>query len=76
MWGISSQPWATLALHNCRSPLQHQGQELGHEEIRHIQGQRNPSKRVGTERGHQRAERQKPQSQKINQSNHMDHSFV
>ena len=46
------------------------------EEIPHIQGNRNPSKTVGTERGHQRAERLKPQSQKINQSNHMDHSLV
>ena len=46
------------------------------EEITLIQGKRSPSKMVGAERGHQRAERLKPQSQKINQSNHMDHSLV
>ena len=28
-----------------------------HEEIPHVQGKRNPSKMVGTERGHQRADR-------------------
>ena len=33
-----------------------------HEEIPHVQGKRNPSKMVGTERGHQRADRLKPQS--------------
>ena len=31
------------------------------EEILHIQGKRNPSKTVGAERRHQRAERLKPQ---------------
>ena len=35
-------------------------------EILHVQGHRNPSKRVEAERGHQRAERLKPQSQKTN----------
>ena len=30
---------------------------------------------VGAERGHRRADRQKPQSEKTNQSNHMDHSL-
>jgi len=34
------------------------------EEITHVQGKRNPS----TERGHQRADRRKPQSQKTSQS--------
>ena len=34
----------------------------GHVEIPHVQGKRNPSKTVGTERGHQRADRLKPQS--------------
>ena len=34
----------------------------------HVQGKRNPSKIVGTERGHQRADRLKPQSQKTSQS--------
>ena len=31
---------------------------------------------VGTERGHQRADRLKPQSQATSQSDHMDHSLV
>ena len=48
----------------------------GQEEIPHVQGKRNPSKTVGAERGHQRADRLKPQSQTTNQSNHMDHSLV
>ena len=34
------------------------------------------SKTVGAERGHQRADRLKPQSQKTKQTNHMDHSLV
>ena len=42
------------------------------EEITHVQGKRNPS----TKRGHQRADRLKPQSQKTSQSDHMDHSLV
>ena len=37
---------------------------------------RNPSKTLGVARGHQRADRLKPQSQKTSQSNHMDHSLV
>ena len=41
----------------------------------HIQDKRNPSKRVGSERGHQRADRLKPQSQTTSQSDHMDHSL-
>ena len=41
----------------------------------HIQGKRNPSKTVGTERGHQRADRLKPQSQTTGQSDHTDHSL-
>ena len=45
-------------------------------EIPHIQGKRKPSKMVGTERGHQKADRLKPQSQTISQSDHMDHSLV
>ena len=40
------------------------------EEIPHVQGKRNPSKMVGTERGHQRADRLKTRSQKTSQSNH------
>ena len=47
-----------------------------HEEIPHIQGKRNPSKMVGTERGHQMADRLKPRSQTTSQSDHMDHSLV
>ena len=35
------------------------------EEIPHVQGQRNPSK-IGAERRHQKADRQKPPSQKTN----------
>ena len=41
-----------------------------HEEIPHVQG-----KRVGVERGHQRADRLKPQSQTTSQSDHTDHSL-
>ena len=47
-----------------------------HEEIPHIQGKRNPSKMVGTEKGHQKADRLKPQSQTTSQSDHTDHSLV
>ena len=46
------------------------------EELPHVQGKRNPSKRVGTERGQQRADRLKLQSQTTSQSNHMHHSLV
>ena len=35
-----------------------------------LQGKRNPSKMVGTKRGHQRADRLKPQSKKTSQSDH------
>ena len=40
----------------------------GQEEIPHIQDKRNPTKVVGPERGHQRADRLKPQTQKYSQS--------
>ena len=40
------------------------------EEIPHAQGKRNPSKMVGVARGHQRADTQKPYSQKTSQSNY------
>ena len=40
------------------------------EEIRHVQGQRNPSKMVGVARVHQRADTLKPSSQKTSQSAH------
>ena len=46
------------------------------EEIPHVQDKRNPSKTVGVERGHQRADRLKPQSQTTSQSDHTDHSLV
>ena len=46
------------------------------EDMPQVQGKRNPSKMVGTERGHQRADRLKPQSQKTSQSDHMDYSLV
>ena len=39
-----------------------------HEEIPHVQGKRKPNKRVGPERGNQRADRLKPQSQTTSQS--------
>ena len=42
----------------------------------HVQGKRNPSKMVGTERGDQRADRLKPFSQTTSQSDHTDHSLV
>ena len=45
------------------------------EEIPHVQGKRYPSKMVCIERGHQRADRLKPQSQTTSQSDHMDHSL-
>ena len=40
------------------------------EEIPYVQGKKNPSKMVGFARGHQRADTQKPCSQKTSQSNH------
>ena len=46
------------------------------EEIPHVQGKRNPSKMVGAEKGNQRADKLKPQSQETKQSNHMDHSLL
>ena len=48
----------------------------GHEEIPHVQGKGNPRKTVGVERGHHRADRLKPRSQKTSQSDHTDHSLV
>ena len=48
----------------------------GHEDIPLIQGKRNPSKMVGVERGHKRADTLKPYSQKTSQSDHTDHSLV
>ena len=46
------------------------------EEISHVQGKRNLSKMVGTERGDQRADKLKLQSQTTSQSDHTDHSLV
>ena len=40
------------------------------EGIPHAQAKRNPSKMVGIARGHQRADKLKPYSQKTSQSNH------
>ena len=58
------------------------GEEIPHvqgkeqcEEIPQVQGNRNPSEMVGAERGHQREDRLKPQSQKTSQSDHTDHSL-
>ena len=48
----------------------------GWEEIPHVQGKRNLSKTIGTEIGHQRAGRLKPQSWKTSQSDHKDHSLI
>ena len=45
------------------------------EEILHVQDKRNPSEKVGAERGHQKADRLKPQSQTTSQSDHKDHSL-
>ena len=41
-----------------------------------VQCKRNPSKMVGAERGHQRADRLKPQSQTTSQSDHMDQACL
>ena len=49
---------------------------ISHEDVLQVQGQRNPSKMVGAGRGYQKADKLKPQSQKTNQSNCMDHSLV
>ena len=46
------------------------------EERLRVQGKRNPSKTVGIERGDQRADRLKPQSQTTSQSDDTDHSLV
>ena len=47
-----------------------------HEETPHVQGKRNPSKMVGTEKGDQRADRLKPQPQTTGKSDHTDHRLV
>ena len=46
------------------------------EEITHVQGKRNPRQMVDAERGHQRADRLKTQSQTTSQSDHVDHNLV
>ena len=46
------------------------------EELPHTQGRRNPSKTAGSERGNQRTERLKLQSQTTSQANHMNHSLI
>ena len=46
------------------------------EEIPHIQGERKPSKMIGTEREYQWADRVKSQSQKTSKSDHMDQRLV
>ena len=63
-------PW----VYTC-SLIQGKEQQL-REEIPHVQGKRNPSKMVGAERGHQRADRLKAQSQTTGQSVHTFHSLV
>ena len=47
-----------------------------HEETSHVQGKRNSSQMVGANRGHQRADRLKPQLQTTSQFDHMDYSLV
>ena len=47
-----------------------------HEEKSQVQGKKNPSKMVGTERGHKKADRLKPQSQTTSRSDSMEHSLV
>ena len=60
--------------------VQGQGQRLAllesREEMPQVQGKKNCIKAVEAERRLQRANRLKPQSQKTNQSNYMDHSLV
>ena len=63
-----------------RYPIQGKEQEL---RFAGTAVKRNPTSKVRETplrryvlRGHQRADRLKPQSQKTNQSNHMDHSLV
>ena len=63
----NSLAFDSLKLHHSRSSSR--------EEKPRIQGKRNPSKTVGAERGHQRADRLKPQWQITSQSDHMDHSL-
>ena len=67
-WQMAAAAQEWLAIVGwCRS-------RVGRKEIPHVQGRRsNTSKMVGTEKGHQRADRLKPQSQKTSQSDHMDH---
>ena len=65
--GATPRPRSGAAAALCRST---------HEEIPYVQRQRNPTMMVGAERGHQRADRLKPQSQTTSQSDHMDHSLV
>ena len=82
----AAQEWLAVAGW-CRSGEQQRGdthvrgqeQQLcwgSREDVPHVQGKRNPRKTVATERGHQRADRLKQQSQKTNQTDHMDHSLV
>ena len=48
----------------------------GGKEIPHVQGKRNPSNIVGTERGHQGADRLKTQSQTTSKSDHKPQSCL
>ena len=65
--GVTPRPRSGAAASLCWSSC---------EEIPHVQGKTNPSKRVGAQRGHQTADRLKPQPQTTSQSDHMDHSLV
>ena len=65
--GDTPHPWLGAVAELCWGRL---------EETLDVQSKRNCSKTVGTRKEHQRTDRLKPQSQKTNQSNHMDHCLV
>ena len=61
--GCVAQEWRKGATQHPRSGAASKVRGDCPEEIPHVQGKRNPSRTVGAERGHQRADRLKPQSQ-------------
>ena len=76
-WAVLEQRrWLRGAARGREETPHVQGQERQLWGDTHVPGKRNPSKTVGTERGHQRAGRVKLQSQTTSQSDHMDHSLV
>ena len=77
-WRLRSPEWREELPHIQGHPMYRAVAALcwsSHEEIPHVQGKRNPRKMIGAERGHQRADRLKPQSQTTSQSDHTDHSL-